>query len=636
MHSGRTDPAQWRIGAGARLLCALALVLAALVPLQSANAQPQSLNDRAPWRVLIIRSWDAQFPINQVRESALRTALLESAPRLIEIYTEEIDPVRLPGQWEQKLSEVLKLKYASTAIDVVVASGKEPLDYAARHRDELWPGAAIVFNGVIDGTLEGWQRPPRTTGLTMSFDVPGTIALGRALVPDARNVYVVAGTSEFERLYLDFALKQARSMNPPVELRPIVGLSRAETFARLGEIERNSLVFYLTVLRDADGRFSPPQSDMVTRVSASSRAPVLSAVQTQWHRGPVGGSASRLDVHGRAAGQLVRRVLEGADPDAIPVKLYPEPTCEIDWEALRHWEIAERLVPDRCEISNRPVTLLQAYFWPFVWITVLAVIEAGLIWTLWLENRSRRRAEAEAAARRAELAHVGRVSMMGALTASIAHEINQPMGAILSNADAAEMMLDKGTLDVEKLREILADIRSEDLRATEVIRGLRRMLARNEVKAVPLSVNAEVAEALRHVAYDAARKEVRFEPLFDSEVPSVLGDSVQLQQVVINLVLNAMDALSAMPPGEREIRIVTRAHAGGAEIAVKDRGPGIAPDEAARLLEAFHTTKGDGMGLGLAIVRAIVEMHGGRLTYEPNVPHGAVFRVWLPATGTGR
>jgi signal transduction histidine kinase len=111
---------------------------------------------------------------------------------------------------------------------------------------------------------------------------------------------------------------------------------------------------------------------------------------------------------------------------------------------------------------------------------------------------------------------------------------------------------------------------------------------------------------------------------------------VQLQQVIINLVMNAMDAVRSSPPADREIRVVTRAQAGGAEIAVKDRGPGVARDDAAKLLESFHTTKEDGMGLGLAIARAIVEMHGGRLSYEPNVPHGAIFRVWLPAAGVGR
>lgn len=616
-----------------RLLYAAVFAASLLFP-ATADAQPQSLNDREPWRVVLIRSWDSDFPINLARENALRDALLENAPRVVDLYFEEVDPVRFPTTWDEDLAALLKRKYRDKKVDVVIASGREPLDFAARHRDEIWPGAAIVFNGVIEGTLDDWKRPPQTTGVTMVFDVKRTLEVGRALVPAARKVYFVAGTSEFERLFLDYAEREANRVSPPFEAHRIVGLSRRETFERLAEVEPDALVFYLTVLRDANGQFSPPASDMVTRVSASSKAPVLSAVQTQFLRGPVGGAGARLDLHGRAAGQLARNILAGAEADAIAVRALPAAECQLDWNALKRWNIPERNVPSGCAVVNRPVTLLQAYFWPVMLLAALVVLETTLIWALVMQSRRRHQAEADAAMRRAEMAHVARLSMMGALTASIAHEINQPMGAILSNADAAEMMLDQGTLDVSKLREILSDIRAEDLRASEVIRGLRRMLSKRETRAVAINANAEVADALHHLAYDAARREVRIEPEFDSEVPTIMGDPVQVQQVVINLVMNAMDAVAKSPPADRVVRVITRAHGGGVEIAVKDRGPGIASADAARLLESFHTTKEDGMGLGLAIVRAIVEMHGGRVTYESNHPHGAIFRVWIPAIGT--
>jgi two-component system sensor histidine kinase DctS len=195
-------------------------------------------------------------------------------------------------------------------------------------------------------------------------------------------------------------------------------------------------------------------------------------------------------------------------------------------------------------------------------------------------------------------------------------------------------MLDQGTLDSGKLREILSDIRAEDMRASEVIRGLRRLLARSEWKPAALEVNTQVAEALRHVAFEAARRGVRLVPAFDGEVPVVMGDAVQLQQVVINLVVNAMDAVAGLPERAREVRIDTHVRAEGAEIEVADRGPGLEPADARRLFQSNFTTKKEGMGFGLSIVRAIAEMHSGRVSYEPNQPRGAVFRVWLPAIGT--
>jgi signal transduction histidine kinase len=231
------------------------------------------------------------------------------------------------------------------------------------------------------------------------------------------------------------------------------------------------------------------------------------------------------------------------------------------------------------------------------------------------------------------MAQVARVAMVGALTASIAHEINQPMGAILSNAEAARMMLDQGTLQPDKLRAILTDIRDEDLRASAVIRGLRALLGRTEWRPTPLELNTEVAEALRHVAFDAARRGVRLAPIFNGGIPTIRGDATQLQQVVINLVINAMDAVTSTPEARTEIRIETRAVPDGVEVAVADHGPGLAPADASRLFQTSFTTKKDGMGFGLSIVRAIVEMHGGRVSFEPNIPRGAVFRVWLPAIG---
>ena len=586
--------------------------------------------------MVLIRSWDSQYPINVERENGLREALVRNAPpHALDIYAEEIDPLRFYGpDFEHELTVLLQKKYRDRKIDLVIASGMEPLNFATKYRDLIWPGAAIVFNGVIDGTLDRSKLPPRTTGVTMVLDIQGTLALGLALVPNARTVYFVVGDSPFEQFYLQYAIAEFERFDRPLAARYLVGLSRAEILDRVAQIEPDALVFYLSFLRDRTGQIYPPGSDVLAQIAARSPAPVVSAVSTQLSRGPIGGSSAPIAAHGRAAGLMARAVLEGADPARLPIRADPPPECLVDWRALQRWNIDERRVPAQCAIVNHPLAPWKAYLWPLVALLSVIVLQAALIWALIVSRKRRIVAEAEARTRREEMARVARVSMMGALTASIAQEINQPMGAILSNADAAEMMLDQGTLDVPKLREILADIRGEDLRASEVIRGVRRLLARREPKATALELNAEIAEALGHLAFDAAHRGVKLVPSFDGNIPPVLGDAVQLQQVFINLVMNAMEASASLPPPEREVRIATRAHAGGAEVAISDRGTGVPPEQVPRLFDSIFTTKKDGMGLGLSIVRSIVDMHGGRVTYEPNVPHGAIFRVWLPAIGT--
>jgi len=613
-------------------LVATCLLLAG-TPMAHAQPLPEAAGTPAPWRIVLIRSWDALYAMNIAREQALRDALTEKAPRLVEIYTEEIDSLRVRSGIEPEFGALLKNKYRDIPVDLVIASGIEPLEFATRYRDDIWPGVPIVFNGVIDGALEGWRRPKSTTGVTMAFDMVGTIALGLAVVPGARRAYVISGSSPFDRHFLDIALRQLRKGERRVEMRYIVGATRDETMQRVEELDRNSFVVYLSMLRDGAGRVWGPGATALPEVVARSSVPVVTPVQSQWTRGPLGGSSVRLDAHGRAAGLLARRVLEGENADGIDVRATHEPVCEVNWNALQRWNIPERSVPARCEIVNRPQMLWRAYSWQFAALFAIILLQALLLWSLVMQSRRRRRAEAELQARGAQLAQVARLSTIGALTASIAHEINQPMGAILSNAEAAQMMLEQGVLDPGTLREILSDIRNEDLRASEVIKRLRKLLARHEWNPVALEVNSEVAEALRHVAFDAARRGVKLAPVFDPATPVILADSVNLQQVIINLVVNAMEAVAGAPSAEREVRIQTRSVGNGAEIVVADRGPGLSQDDEARLFQEPFTSKKDGMGLGLSIVRTIVEMSRGTVSYESNIPHGAIFRVRIPALG---
>ena len=611
------------------LLAGLLLGLGAAAQGALAPAKPED-----PWRVVLIRGWDSLYRSNVQRESALRDAIEEHAPRVIEFFPEETDPLRFPDAAEPDLVMLLKRKYRETPIDLVVAMGVEPLEFATRYREQVWPGAAIVFAGLFEGSLDGWRLPPRTTGVLNSLDVERTLELGRAIAPQARALYLVSGSAEFDMSYRELVMKKLAKLSTSLEIRPIVGLSRAETAARVASLDRGDLVLYLTMLRDSTGQISGPSTPSLRQISFHSRAPVLVLAHTQLGQGPVGGFATRHDEHGRAAGKLSRRVLEGLDPDTVPVAVFPAPECVVDWSTLGRYGIPERSIPADCSLINEPVQLWRIYFWPLLGLLAVIVLQSALIASLVAQSRRRARAEAELQARFAEQAQVARLSMVGALTASIAHEINQPMGAILGNAEAAEMMLEQGTLEPDKLREILADIRQEDLRASDIIRSLRKLLGRHESKLVALDINAEVAEALKHVSFEAARRGARLTPLFATDLPSVLGDAVQLQQVVINLVMNAMQAASCAPHGSREIRIETRTANQGVEVSVSDLGPGVPPEDLDRLFQSTFTTRRDGMGFGLSIVRSIVENHRGRVWHHPNVPRGAIFSLWLPALGT--
>ena len=246
---------------------------------------------------------------------------------------------------------------------------------------------------------------------------------------------------------------------------------------------------------------------------------------------------------------------------------------------------------------------------------------------------------AEEALRRAqaELAHVNRVTTVGQLTASIAHEVSQPIAGVVTNAEAALRWLGASPPNLDEIRDALGRILKDGKRAGNVIGRIRGLVK----KAPPLKdrfdLNEAVLDVIALTRSEVLKHGVSLETQLATELAPVEGDRVQLQQVILNLILNAVEAFSGIDEGARELRISTEREAsGGVRVTVLDSGPGLDPQSADRLFEAFYTTKPEGMGMGLAICRSIIEAHGGRLWAEANEPRGAVFQFTLPPDRDGR
>jgi len=248
---------------------------------------------------------------------------------------------------------------------------------------------------------------------------------------------------------------------------------------------------------------------------------------------------------------------------------------------------------------------------------------------------ARKQGELEAQRLRQDLTHIGRVSALGELTASLAHELNQPLAAILSNAQAAERLLAAVAVP-EEVREILRDIVTDDRRASDVIRRLRALVKKGDLEFVPLDLNELIREVASLMRSDAISRGISLSLELAADVPTVRGDRVQLQQVVLNLVLNGLDAMHEPGAGERTLVIRTaRDGADAVAISVQDAGTGIDEKTVDQLFQPLFTTKTEGLGMGLAIARTIADAHGGRMRAANNVTAGATFQFSLPVSREG-
>lgn len=588
-----------------------------------------------PLRVLILLGSDYSLPASVVETDAIRATLAAGSRRPLEFYTDALDANRLPlAQYEADLAGFLQRKYQGRRMDIVIAVQPAALDFIQRHRAALWPDAPVVFCAMAPDWLRGRELGKNITGVTTALDPAGTLQLALRLQPDARQITVIGGVGEIDQALLAGVRQVLHKLKPAAQVTWLDQLSLELTADAVKRLPAGSMVFYTSMSRDAAGQVYIPR-EALQRLAKVSPAPVYGMLDTYLGHGITGGSLQSLAADGRRAAQIALRILGGESASAIPVQP-PEPAlCRVDSRELRRFGLSERRLPAGCEVEFRPPGLWEQYRRGIILVLLAITLQAAAIAALLVQRRRRRAAEFTARQQLSDLAHAARLATAGELTAAIAHEINQPLSAILSNAEAAELMLVSEPLPVGELRQILADIRSDDLRASEVIRRLRSLLGKHEAEMVPLDLNALVTDVLQLLTIEARRRGVELVTEL-GEIPLVHGDRVQLQQVLLNLVLNGMDAMSDTAPVRRRITVSTDLDGhGGVGVAVSDAGHGIPVEQLPQVFNSFITSKPNGMGLGLSIARSIIEAHGGKILAENNPGGGATLRFTFPVKTSG-
>ncbi len=582
-------------------------------------------------RVLILNALDPYLPAYQAIDSAMRAGLAAEGTRRIVLYSEQLDAQRFAAEpLEPEVLALLTKKYRTLRFDVVVTVTKPAFDFFMRYGEQLWPGARLVFNGLPDPRDEPPTAPPNAVGLVNPDDLGATLDLARRLQPDARRLLVIAGVSPLD-MELERRVRQevpAKAAGMAVEF--LSGLPLPELVTRVAAEPPDTIVFYLSQFRDRDGRPYLPR-ELLRTISNASLAPIYGFSETYVGFGVVAGSMEFYSDRGKLVAQLVRGVIAGKAPAPGHAISSVPSRCVADARELARWSLDERRLPDGCDVRFAERPPWRQYWWQIAVGLAILIGQTALIAALFVQRQHRRIAEGESQARLSEMAHMNRRVAMGGLAASIAHELNQPLGAINNNAGAAKILIKSEPPRLDEVAEILDDIQADDRRASEVIARIRKMLRKVEVEVEDVDLNETINDTLKLLAHDAKRRGVSLQAELAPNLSKVRADPVQVQQVILNLALNAMEAMHDQPAAHRKVIIRSaRANDSEAQVSVADSGIGIAAELLPRIFSSFVTTKPTGMGLGLSISRAIVENLGGRMRAENLPVGGAAFHFTLP------
>ena len=620
-----------------------AKAVAALFVLLAVILQPHAAEARKT--VLIVFDEDKDLPGLAVINRSLREVFAKELRGDVEFYSESLSLSQFKSEgYDNVLSEHFRRKYSGKQPDLIVAVLKPSLDFLLRHGDILFPGVPIVFCGADSADVEPKALRANITGVSVKRRFAPTLDLALKLQPETRNVFVVGGTSGFDRQLQAMARRDLEPYANRVQITYLTELTMDELLKKVTNLPPHSVLYYLTLFADGAGR-SFISHEALSRISTAANSPVYGSVDQYIGYGAIGGHVYSLVHHGRRAAEIGVRILHGEAPASIPVIEQSAYTDTFDWRQLERWKLDPVRLPGGSVILFRTPSVWDQYKWYILTGIALIVLQSALIGGLFLNRarlrraqeaareseRRRRQAEEETQRKRDELAHALRLTTLGELTASFSHELGQPLTAIMANADAVRRLLHADRRPPEDVDEALADIVAAARQAAGTIQGLRNLFRKQETERVPVDLNVLIEDVLRLLRSGIEDKRISVHLARAQALPLVFGDAIQLRQVVLNLLVNAEDAITTAADGHGEIGITTSWSDGHICVAITDNGIGAKESELERMFERFVSSKPQGLGMGLAISRSIVEAHDGRIWATANRERGLTFHVELPA-----
>jgi signal transduction histidine kinase len=583
-------------------------------------------------RVIILHSFGREFrPWNEYAR-AIRGELDRQSPYVLDVQEHSLVTARSADpRAEIAFVDYLRALYLDNPPDLIVVIGAPAAIFIQHYRAQLFPSAPMLITAVEQRRVQFANLTENDAVVAVRHDFRRLFESFLRIAPQTRVVAMINGNTPNELYWQNEMQRELKPLEDRIEFRWYNKLSFEEILNQIATFPPHAAIFWFQMIVDGAGVAHEGDSAL-TRLYASANAPIFTTDQAFFGREIIGGPMHSPIVLARRAAAVARRILGGERAGTIKDEPSDFAPPKYDWRELQRWNVSETLLPPDATIEFRMPSAWETYRWQIILVCVVLLAQAALIARLLHEQRGRHLAEVQSRQRMSELAHVNRYSMAGELTASITHELNQPLGAILTNVETAELMVKSPAPDLQEVGEILADIRRDDVRASEVIVRLRSLLKKAPLELKNIDLNDVAKDTARFLSELAVGRQVELINLIAPGPLPIKGDEIQLQQVVLNLIVNAMDAMSAMPSADRHIEISTARDGSSACLSISDVGPGIPDDQLKQVFEPFFSTKAKGMGMGLSIARTIVEAHGGQLSAENLAERGVAFHLRLPLT----
>ena len=555
----------------------------------------------------------------------------DSPVNVIEIV---VGPTGQIGASEPAVVEYIRSAFAGRPQpDLIVTMAGPAAVFARKYRQHLFPDAPILFASVDERYLRGAPLGDNETAVTVALDVPRLMDDLLQILPQTREVFMIIGSGALGKFWRGQLEADFRRFENRLAFSWSDDLSLSEVLNRSASLPRNSAIFYLTFGADAIGGAYADER-VLAELRATSKAPVFAAHSVYLNHGVVGGTMTSVDDLSRSTADVAIRILNGERPQRIRVPPQLPAPPVFDWRELQKWGIDERRLPAGSVVVRRAPNLWREYRGTVFTTAAALIVQALLIAGLLYQRRARQRAEVESRRNLALATDAGRRQTMSALTNSITHELGQPLSAMIHNAQALQKMIGANRASGDTIGEIVSDIQTQGVQATQIIDRHRAMLRSHVLEKKPIDIRGVIQASLALVASDLKARHIDTRVDVPSEACIVTGDPVLLQQVLVNLLINAADAMAETPPAGRRLTIRTAVGEDSVEISVSDAGGGLPAQFDGRLFAPFVTTKPHGLGIGLTIVRTILDAHGGAIDARNNPDVGATFMIMLPSGET--